>query len=126
MAEHFDEKLDIRSFVKVHTSLQLLLNTLLNKQQKVCFRLNKAHTIAEAKRDSSSSDGLTMQMVENGLETTTQKNVASLVGYPMRSVIDRKLVQGVFDTLKGGISREQLSFNDATENNFSMNSVVPL
>lgn len=104
IAEHFDERLDIRSFVRVHTSLNLLLNTLLNKQQKVCFQLSKAHAVA-VKKDSSSSDSGTSAMMaldsasKLSKVSVSDRRLASLVGYPVETAIDRKLVQGVFDTV---------------------------
>ena len=47
ISEHFDDKLDIRSFVSVHTNLALLLSLLLNKEQLLLFKMNRAHTVSK-------------------------------------------------------------------------------
>ena len=46
ISEHFDDKLDIRSFVSVHTNLALLLGLMLNKEQLLLLKMNKAHTVS--------------------------------------------------------------------------------
>ena len=53
ISEHFDDKLDIRSFVSVNTSLALLLGLMLNKEQQLLFKMNRAHTIS---KESEKSD----------------------------------------------------------------------
>ena len=47
ISSRFDDKLDIRSFVSVHTSLALLLGLMLTKEQLLLFKVNRVHTISQ-------------------------------------------------------------------------------
>ena len=45
--ERFEEHLDIRSFVSIHTNLALLLSMLLTKEQLLLFKNHRVHSINE-------------------------------------------------------------------------------
>ena len=48
-AARFEEHLDIRSFVSVHTNLALLLSLLLSNEQLLLFQNHRAHAILQKK-----------------------------------------------------------------------------
>ena len=51
----FDRSLDIRSFVRMHTNLSLLLRLLLDKKQMLLYRHNKRHSVGVKDADEKDS-----------------------------------------------------------------------
>lgn len=90
-AEHFDQRLDIRSFVRVHTNLESLISVLLNKKQRVLLSLNRAHSIA-TQQDEVDAEANAAQLCDQA----SKAEIAELLGYSVETPLDRKLLLGVF------------------------------
>ena len=115
-AARFEEHLDVRSFVSVHTNLALLLSMLMSNEQLLLFQNHRAHSILWKKskdyKGTSKSESLKKDIIKRAIgnfEGLPELRLGSksgrelsegfkhLLGYSAHSKLDRKLLAGIFD-----------------------------
>ena len=116
-AARFEELLDIRSFVSVHTNLALLLSMLLSNEQLMLFQNHRAHAILQKRKKDDkgtakssdrqrkdiikkalgSSQGLPELRLGNKSSEQLKEGFKQLLGFNARSKLDQELLAGIFD-----------------------------
>ena len=146
--EMFDGHLDIRSFVSVHMNLAQLIWLLLSKEQRILFNHHRERSITQFKwrKDQSSSDSSdtaaeeasdSQKVPSLGLANSvpSKRAFSKLLGFSVKSEIDKKLLLGIFDTPKplsnvSSKTRKLLEARSGMMNNsdgkFAQNNKIPV
>ena len=94
VTERFDQSLDVRNFVRVHTNLHLLLKVLFSDQQLLLFKHQRHRSV---KSSSSSMSQSTEDNLGKDHTSLIRANAfKKLVGFQARSKLDRLLMEGIF------------------------------
>ena len=121
VTERFDQSLDVRNFVRVHTNLHLLLKVLFSDQQLLLFKHQRHRSV---KSSSSSMSQSTEDNIGKDHTSLIRANAfKKLVGFQANSKLDRLLMEGIFGAdpsektrNMGRIERSMQSFRqDTTE-----------
>ena len=116
-ATRFEEHLDIRSFVSVHTNLALLLSMLLSDEQLMLFQNHRAHAVLQKRKKNEegtakNSDPQRKDIIKKALGSfqglpelrlgsknseKLKEGFKQLIGFSARSKLDRELLAGIFD-----------------------------
>ena len=94
--DRFEGMLDIRSFVKVQTNLSIMLSLLFTEKQRLLFKLNKDHVVIERKTASCEPDDPIEFNLSKEKMKFSKKALNTLLGYQVKTELDRKLLQGIF------------------------------
>ena len=108
----YQKSLDIRSFVRVRTSLRQILALLLNYQQLTLFNYQRKRALRFTKTESndnhmssSSSDDFA-NLGKKSEFGKAKRSLIALQGFKAKSQLDKKLLTGMFESLKGSRSQD--------------------